>query len=1775
MLKTSCSWLITALCIFSLSTAGNAVVTSSSPISNVPLGTGTGVSIPPNIYFVFDDSGSMSWEYLPDYVDDKYCFDSVAFGNLGVNTSTPPSITGTGTTTCVFSNPPYNSADFNFIAYNPKIQYVPATDYDKTNTVYVSQTRANTNNWTNVTRDKYGVLFKNNGTTTSTNLVTNYPDEKYCRGSSTTDCRTNASGYQYPDVGTYTTRRSTTGAPYYYTMAPAFYCTDYTGTSCQSTQDSNHTEPFNFLWCTAYTASTSSYSSNCQALRDGTHVVPTFLGKTVTATPAPATGSITVSPDTSYLGDQLTGITVNGNPLISGTITGTVSDTANSMAVAICNAVHAFSATSGYDCTTPPTSSTVNLIATANGSAYNGNIVATGPNAARVITNAVGSFQIGNTPSTSTRVTGITVGSTQLLASTVIGTATQNATARALCDGINANSSTSQYRARVVAALGGTSPAWGSSGACTTGTTGTYIEIQSQINDVSENGKAITISGPTAANATATITIAGSRFSLGTRPGNVGAISVSVGGNNTTLFNRILSTNTTTVTNSNSVANIDPGMRSVWTSPSGYTLSGNSGSLIITAPAGSAYNGAAITVNAGVQQTGSLATSTFTISAGSTGDKLTGLTCSGTDVITSGSYVASGSSDTDRRNSIAAAINGKGINGYTVVCTDGRNCTVTAPSALAACTKVRRKSESTASISASDFTVGTVGTDNLALALSVGNSSRFSNTGADGTIPITNIQAMAGFSDLTVGGLAVTTVPFTGGAGGTVRTNVGNFTRHDIIDDGTLYTKHPDRSDCVTTAGQCTYDEEMTNFANWYAYYQTRCDTMKTGVLRSFAAVGDDKRVGFNDIYDADHMDVASFTSGVSGNKKIWFDKVASKACSGGGTPLQRGLSAAGRYYAGVNHTTNDPIQYSCQKNYTILSTDGYWNSNLPNTPIDARGGTIGDLDSATGINTSNALPNKPEAPYRDAHAVSGTLADVAKWYYDNDLRNGPDSINSPSHGNGIATTAAGAKAHYSNADVKPTDTDPATWQHMVTFTLGLGMDGLLHYDPNYLNGASADYEAVKAGTKTWGRPGDNKQENVDDLWHAAVNGHGQYFSARDPKTLVTSLNTALSAIDKQVGAAAASATSNMEPVAGDNYLYAASYGTDWTGDLESQTVSVASANAGAVSTVALWSAQAQLQSRDLTTSPRKILTYSSTATSYGKAKELTWDNLSSTERGYFGIDEMSDYVVGGSLATSSGCNTASEGTSPAACSPLLDYLKGSNTGRSAAFRTRPKILGDIVHTKPVFVSNPSFSYADAGYSSWRPTRSKAVYVSANDGMLHAFDGDGLTGGSEKWAYVPSFVLNKIWKIADTNYAANHRFFVDGPITVGDVYINSNWRTVLVAGLGKGGNGYFAIDVTDPDAPQVLWEFTQSNMGYTYGNPEIVKLPDGTWVAIVSSGYNNVPEANGGNAPSGDGVGRLYVINVADGSLMFTMSTGVGSTGNPSNLGKISSWVANASQDNTALYVYAGDMLGNLWRFTMPSTTPASGATLSGYPTVLKIFAAPAGQMITVKPELGSTDGSIDHRMVMFGTGRYLSLDDKTDLSQQSIYGIYDDTLVTNLTTMPAQSDLVQQTLCGQGLATQPAACPTSVPTTYRTTTTNAVPLGLGTGKVRGWYVNLPDMAVGSERANIDPALQLSTLVIASNIPTSSDCNSGGYSYMYFLDYKTGSFVNTSDSATVGLAGVKIANSLVVGQTIVRIGDKVMSLVTRADKAIDTVEPRTSSSGGVTKRVGWREIIAD
>ena len=280
--------------------------------------------------------------------------------------------------------------------------------------------------------------------------------------------------------------------------------------------------------------------------------------------------------------------------------------------------------------------------------------------------------------------------------------------------------------------------------------------------------------------------------------------------------------------------------------------------------------------------------------------------------------------------------------------------------------------------------------------------------------------------------------------------------------------------------------------------------------------------------------------------------------------------------------------------------------------------------------------------------------------------------------------------------------------------------------------------------------------------------------------------------------------------------------------------------------------------------------------------------------------------------------------------------LEGVETDTSRIYRSRSHVLGDIVSAQPIYLRLPPFDYSDAGYADFKAAqtalnsgagRTAMVYSGANDGMLHAFDA---ATGTEQWAYIPPMVMDNMYRLADQNYKDNHRYFVDGTPTIGEVCPNApastctgaQWKDILVGGLNGGGRGYYALDVTDPANPKALWNFTvadNNNLGYTYGNPVIAKRKDdcttvsgvttckgGTWVVAITSGYNNVSP--------GDGKGHLFILNAMTGALLEDIVTAAGDTVTPNGLAKINAWVEYPN-NNTAERFYGGDLLGNVWRF--------------------------------------------------------------------------------------------------------------------------------------------------------------------------------------------------------------------------------------------------------------------
>ena len=870
-------------------------------------------------------------------------------------------------------------------------------------------------------------------------------------------------------------------------------------------------------------------------------------------------------------------------------------------------------------------------------------------------------------------------------------------------------------------------------------------------------------------------------------------------------------------------------------------------------------------------------------------------------------------------------------------------------------------------------------------------------------------------------------------------------------------------------------DAKAQAFANWFRYYSNRMDMMKTVVSQAFKQIDDKFRVGYTTILSK----TVAEQMATSSNSINWYSKWGPESTDkmfvnvrdfdsaqrnqfyayldatdpSGYTPLRAALSSAGRYFArrAPGQSTDpkyDPMQYSCQKNFAILATDGGWNTYAEvNSGTDRFGpykvtnDTVGNQDGAA------ARPMR-DGTGTSAGASTNSLADVAYYYYNTDLR--------PT-GSSYCTGSMG---------VDVCDDTIVPLQRMTTFTMSLGQSGRIKFDPNYQKQPSGDFYDIKQGTKQWPTPVANSTStspaHVDDLWHAAVNGGGLFFNVADPNAVTQGLKTALTEISKENAFGSAAAVSTLRPVDGDNQIFVASFTSGiWVGDLKAYRLDVETGDPllmdASGKDLAEWSAAALLK----TNSNRKIYY----ANSSKALREYTYSNLDSD--GFKAeVDNQCSKLSQCVLLSDSDKAIANDGKK------LVPYLRGIET---SPFRTRESVLGDIVGSAPMYVSAPRANLSDASYQAFQTankTRRAVVYVGANDGMLHAFDAET---GNEIWAFIPSAVRANMYKLADANYSEKHQFYVDSPSIAADVYsAGTGWRTILIAGLGAGGKSYVALDITNPAVPPtLLWEFSDSNLGLTLARPTVVKRKTGEWVVVFPSGYNNV----------GDGKGRMYTLNAITGVRSAAdVVTSAGDASTPSGLGPIRAW-QNKIGDATAERFYAGDTLGNLWRFDIDGVQEPKNAAL----LLAKLENAEGKpQPITTVPQLTKIDqkGFITSA-VLVGTGRMLGTTDMGDKTAQSIYGIRDNLSAVGLGKV--RPSLVQQTLSSANSGANRTVTRTPVDWSSK----------------NGWVLDLPD---AGERININMQMSGSTLVAASNVPVSlASCTTGdGYGWIYTLDVANG-----------------------------------------------------------------------
>ncbi|CAH0354185.1 pilus assembly protein [Aquabacterium sp. CECT 9606] len=845
-----------------------------------------------------------------------------------------------------------------------------------------------------------------------------------------------------------------------------------------------------------------------------------------------------------------------------------------------------------------------------------------------------------------------------------------------------------------------------------------------------------------------------------------------------------------------------------------------------------------------------------------------------------------------------------------------------------------------------------------------------------------------------------------------------------------------------------------------------------------------------------------------------------------------------------------------------------------PSTPVAPASATVSDTaPTLSTVSTDAAVAGTPGTPViSSSGGSSNSLADVSQYYYATDLRT-----------SALGNCTGALNTDVCNNEVPISSLDRAEHQHMTTFTLGLGMNGILPYNEDYLNPnlTSGSYYDIKNGTKTWPISESNSSgiTHVDDLWHAAVNGRGQYWSASDPSAVARAISAALSNVTRTIGSSSSAATSSLQPVEGrNNQVFVAKYTTKvWTGDLVSYTLD---GTTGEIDTTTeVWSAAARMGST--TPSARRIY-YSQPNVTTPTRREFNYANLSADGLGGNFTNFCTKPLVPGQCASleTDPKAAAENGTN------LVNYLRGdgslssysytksivgppasTSTETVTVYRSRESILGDIINASPVYVSTPEFEYTDAGYAAFKSAqanRSPVVMSAANDGMLHAFAAEAIgttPAGTELWAYVPSAVMPDLYRLADTNYETNHHFFVDGTPTVADIHDGTAWKTILVGGLNAGGKSYYALDITNPTDPKVLWEFsynasTNPNLGLTYGNPVVTKRANGDWVVVVTSGYNNT---------DGDGNGRLFVLNANTGqpvsdfpngiATMTGVTTPAGTRAAPNGLAKINAWIEDTT-NNTSLRFYGGDLLGNLWRFDIDSQVAPHGKAL-----LLASFKDPSGnpQPITIKPETAVVNGEI--AAVLVATGQYLGLSDIANRQVQSVYAVKDALTGTGLGDLSyTRTDIVKQTLTDAAGLT-------------RTSTNNAVDWSTK----NGWRVDLP---TEGERVSVDMQLQYTTLALVSAIPGSSVCSpSGGSSWLYTFNIATGGSLTSAG----GIAGNKLGNYLGVGLTWIKLTDGRSRLIIPGSNAKVTDEPvpvdlpstETSPSGTPysATRTSWRELV--
>lgn len=850
----------------------------------------------------------------------------------------------------------------------------------------------------------------------------------------------------------------------------------------------------------------------------------------------------------------------------------------------------------------------------------------------------------------------------------------------------------------------------------------------------------------------------------------------------------------------------------------------------------------------------------------------------------------------------------------------------------------------------------------------------------------------------------------------------------------------------------------------------------------------------------------------------------------------------------------DDPIQYACQKNYIIAMGDQFTHCDkrVPGGSFASYGpgqcaakphqaADQGSLDNGDSVNATTVTNYLGDLEGRTNLATTGTgsgtaasfyMAGFAHWAATNDIR--PD----------IANKVPGKDAA-GNSVLKG--------QTVKTFVINveensyLGLNSQFWYTAKY--GGSDQYDPDTRAPINWSKNVDvsTSREAYNGAWPKSL------LRAGDPANMIASIKEALATVQGEIGTNSALSQSSGDLRTGDGaYLYRAIFDSDhWAGDVQAYEIR----SDRTLNPTPVWQASSLLPTPD----NRRIMSFNDgllvdgndDTTNPNRRRGIAFDPtsfatiLSERQRDLLNRDEY------GTL-DDQGANRMRylRGESANEAPAGLQWRARSWTNNSSTVTNR---LGDIINSNPIYVGKPAPAAPGAGYNEFASSiknRKPVVYVGANDGMLHAFDASkpstsGATPGQELLAYIPSAVYSRLSQLTSPGYS--HKYFVDGSPTVreacsGTCSGSGDWKTVLVGGLNAGGQGIYALNVTDPaqfssasPTDIVMWEFTDRDdpdLGYTFSKPVLQLMNNGKWAVIFGNGFNNT--VNDGKASS---TGRAYLyILMLDGpgsgnkwslgtnyfkiELKSPSEPAAASLplGTPNGLASVAT--VDRDLDGKADIVYAGDLQGNLWKVDVSNSTPtqwraAFGTTESPLPLFTATYRNEAATDI-FQPITTGIDVSAHPKggfLVYFGTGSYINTTDNVGpFNMDSMYGLWDKdddakTRVTSRDQLQKQKIVDTETVDGRDLLFMSACRPNY---TDETAGTNEEP-GFCPSNIAdtdpqlGWVFDFPDD--GERIASAAPMVLGGVVTYTTLAPDDDPCQGNVTGRLYYVDYLTGGMV--------------------------------------------------------------------